>query len=69
MDPQACWKRLCEALRDNDVEEAYWAAGDLRNWISAGGYRPAGVPGVAELSAFRIFLLKARKALDLPAYS
>lgn len=40
MDPQACWERIKEALRDGDREEAAYALQDLETWIRKGGFLP-----------------------------
>jgi hypothetical protein len=40
MDPQACWTRIKETLRNNDREEAEYALQDLAEWIRKGGYLP-----------------------------
>jgi hypothetical protein len=40
MDPQACWERIKEALRDGDREEATYALQDLERWIRGGGFLP-----------------------------
>lgn len=40
MDPQACWERIKEALRDGDREEAQYALQDLAEWIRKGGFLP-----------------------------
>lgn len=44
MDPNACWTRIQEALRDNDTQEAVNGAVDLGGWINGGGAYPA--PGL-----------------------
>jgi hypothetical protein len=41
MDPHACWKRLLDAVRERDWEEAAFAAEDLERW-----YRMAGDAGL-----------------------
>ena len=40
MDPDACLRRLSEALEDGDLEEAKHAAQDLRDWLDKGGFAP-----------------------------
>lgn len=45
MDPNACWKRLCDALREGDTEEAANAAEDLAEWIKKGGFLPEALQG------------------------
>jgi len=52
MDPVSCWARLCEALYDGDVEDAFYAAEDLRTWQRKGGFLPEAIPAsVRELGA------------------
>lgn len=41
MDPDACLRRLEEAIEDGDLEEAKHALQDLREWLRRGGYPPA----------------------------
>jgi hypothetical protein len=41
MDPTACWRRVCDALRDGDIEEAIEALHDLDDWRERGGFWPA----------------------------
>lgn len=40
MDPAATWKRLLEAIRDADLEEAREALEDLISWRDRQGYGP-----------------------------
>lgn len=40
MDPDACLRRLHEALIDGDLLEAKWASLDLHRWIDRGGFEP-----------------------------
>lgn len=46
MDPNACWKRLTDALRAGDVEEASDAALDLSKWCRKGGELPKAMKAV-----------------------
>jgi hypothetical protein len=41
MDPDAALQRIRDALADNDAEEAGYAAGDLLEWVSRGGFPPS----------------------------
>lgn len=40
MDPNACYKRLVDALADGDVREASDAADDLYDWLRKDGFVP-----------------------------
>lgn len=40
MDPNACWKRLLEAIVDGDTDEARDAAEDLTEWVAKGASVP-----------------------------
>ncbi len=57
MDPIACWKRLCDALYDGEVEEACIAAVDMMDWLRRGGHRHWGGPDYAALKTFASVLL------------
>lgn len=40
MDPDACLRRIEDAIQDDDYEEATTACLDLLHWISKGGFLP-----------------------------
>lgn len=40
MDPNACLEQLCDALRNDDADEAEQSANDLLQWIRSGGAMP-----------------------------
>jgi len=40
MDPEACYKRFCNALTEGDVQDAAFAAEDLTNWFRKAGFVP-----------------------------
>ncbi len=40
MDPNACFKRLTDALEDQDWDEAFSAIEDLWQWMWGGGFPP-----------------------------
>lgn len=41
MDPNACWERWKDAVRDSDVLEATYAWEDLHRWLTRGGFEPS----------------------------
>jgi hypothetical protein len=43
LDPNACWKRLIDALMEGDGGEAGDAAVDLGQWIINEGFKPEGL--------------------------
>lgn len=45
MDPDACYERLLDALREGDMEEASYAAYDIAFWIDRGGNPPVRLGG------------------------
>lgn len=40
MDPNACLELFCEALRNDDAEEAERSVKDLLHWLGKGGIMP-----------------------------
>ncbi len=40
MDPDACWKRMCDAYDADDCETAAEAARDIQTWVNKGGFKP-----------------------------
>jgi len=40
VDPDACLRRLIDAIQDGDYEDAGEAAEDLRDWLTMGGFIP-----------------------------
>jgi hypothetical protein len=42
MDPTQCYKDLLNAINANDMNAAWEAANDLKNWLSRGGFYPVG---------------------------
>lgn len=42
MDPNTCFERIIGLLACGDHEEAFYACGDLINWLNKGGFPPAG---------------------------
>lgn len=40
MDPNACFRRLMDAMADNDREEYQAAFADLATWLEKGGFAP-----------------------------
>lgn len=53
MDPNACVKRITDALRDGDIEEACDAILDLEDWLSNGGFPPSVASWCALLDELR----------------
>lgn len=47
MDPNACMDRIVRAITTQDDDELIDAIGDLRTWISNGGFAPAGYTTLA----------------------
>ena len=43
MDPNACVDRICDALEDDDREEALEGLKDLSGWLNRGGFPPESV--------------------------
>jgi len=48
MDPQACWRRILEAVEDNDQAEVDGALRDLWDWFVRGGFAPTASPELAK---------------------
>ena len=40
MDPQACLRRLLDAIQNQDRDEIQYACEDLAEWIAKGGFLP-----------------------------
>jgi hypothetical protein len=41
MDPQATFRRILDAMHDNDSDSFHEAFDDLANWLKRGGFAPA----------------------------
>lgn len=61
MDPQACWRRILEAVEDRDQAEVDQAMRDLWDWCASGGFAPTDTGFEGEIEASHKMLLIKRR--------
>jgi hypothetical protein len=71
MDPNACWRRILEAVVDGDQAEVDQAMRDLWDWCVLGGFAPTdtGFEGEIEASHKMLLIKRRNDKLTLIGYN